>query len=163
VTRSSGSNRGVAGTGSFFTIGHSRLTIETFSRLLSDQGITQLVDVRHYPRSRRNPPFNRERLASELSQRGIQYVWEGEALGGLRPGGFRGYMSTPMFAAGMRRLRRLATRAASAIMCAEAEPVCCHRRFIAREMAAAGYRVRHIGTRGKASNDQPLPADTQPT
>jgi uncharacterized protein (DUF488 family) len=121
------------------------------------------VDVRHYPRSRRNPAFNQERLTTELTRRGIRYSWEGAALGGLRQGGFRGYMSTPMFAAGMRRLRRLATAAAIAIMCAEAEPVRCHRRFIAREMAAAGYRVRHIGTRGKASNDQPLPADTQPT
>jgi uncharacterized protein (DUF488 family) len=68
-------------------------------------------------------------------------------LGGLRNGGYRAYMTTPGFASGIRRLERLANEAPTAIMCAEASPVACHRRFIAREMTARGYRVQHIGTR----------------
>ena len=55
-------------------------------------------------------------------------------------------MTTPRFGAAIRRLERLATTGPTAIMCAEASPLACHRRFIAREMAARGYRVRHIGT-----------------
>jgi uncharacterized protein (DUF488 family) len=45
------------------------------------------------------------------------------------------------------RLDRLARKAPTVIMCAEASPAACHRRFIAREMTARGYRVQHIGTR----------------
>jgi uncharacterized protein (DUF488 family) len=72
-------------------------------------------------------------------------------------------MSTPRFAAGIHRLERLADEASTVIMCAEANPEACHRRFIARQMAARGYRVRHIGTHGKAVHDETLPPDTQPT
>jgi uncharacterized protein (DUF488 family) len=96
--------------------------------------------------SRRNPPFDRPRIAPELQRRAIQYMWQGEQLGGLREGGYPAYMTTPRFAAAIRRLDRLATAAPTAIMCAEASPLACHRRFIAREMAARGYRVTHIGT-----------------
>jgi uncharacterized protein (DUF488 family) len=96
--------------------------------------------------SRRNPAFDRPRIAPELRRRGIKYVWQGDELGGLREGGYRAYMTSPRFGAAVRRLDRLATTAPTAIMCAEASPLACHRRFIAREMAARGYRVRHIGT-----------------
>ena len=122
-------------------------TLDELTTLLKENGIDQLVDVRHYPRSRRNPQANFKVLETELPAAGIRYVWEGEDLGGLRDGGFRAYMTTPRFASGIRRLVRLADQAPTAIMCAEASPAACHRRFIAREMTARGYRVRHIGTR----------------
>lgn len=122
-----------------------------------DFEITQLVDVRHYPMSRRNPQFNRDRLESDLPARGITYVWEGETLGGLRKGGYVAYMETPLFAQGIARLERLVRRATTAIMCAEIVWFRCHRRFIARQMVARGYRVTHIVTRGKPTYDEPLP------
>lgn len=131
--------------------------------LLGDYGITQLVDVRHYPRSRRNPQFNQEALAVDLPARGITYVWEGETLGGFRKGGYTDYMTTDAFAAGIKRLERLVGRAPTVIMCAEIVWFRCHRRFIAREMAARGYRVTHIVTRGKPGYEEPLPPDTRPT
>jgi uncharacterized protein (DUF488 family) len=95
----------------------------------------------------RNPAFDRARFAPALQHRGIQYVWQGDDLGRLRESGYRSYMTTHSFAAGLRRLDLLARTAPTVIMSAEASPVTCHRRFISREMTARGYRVRHIGTR----------------
>jgi uncharacterized protein (DUF488 family) len=62
-----------------FTIGHSGRTVNELVELVKDHGVTQLVDVRQFPRSQRNPPFTMERLADELPSRGITYLWEGEA------------------------------------------------------------------------------------
>lgn len=118
--------------------------------------------MRHYPRSRRNPQVNLEVLEKELPARGIAYAWD-EDLGGFRKGGYQDYMQTAAFAAGLDRLERLLARGRTVIMCAEIVWFRCHRRFIARQMAARGYRVTHIVTRGKPGYVEPLPADTQPT
>ena len=131
-----------------YTFGHSTRSLDELVELVKDYEITQLVDVRHYPRSRRNPQVNLEVLEKELPARGIAYIWD-EDLGGFRKGGYEDYMATPAFAAGLDRLERLASRATTAIMCAEIVWFRCHRRFIARQMAARGYRVTHIVTRGK--------------
>jgi uncharacterized protein (DUF488 family) len=112
--------------------------------------------------SRRNPQFNRQTLEVELPKRGIRYVWEGEALGGFRKGGYDAYMRTDSFATGLNRLERLLDAGPTAIMCAEIVWFRCHRRFIARQMARRGYRVTHIVQRGKPGYDEPLPSDTQP-
>ena len=126
-------------------------------------GITQLAAVRHFPRSRRNPQFNQVTLEGELPARGIAYFWEGETLGGFRTGGYQAYMETSNFAQGVARLEALVERGPTVIMCAEIVWFRCHRRFIARQMVARGYRVTHIVMRGKPGYEEPLPADTQPT
>lgn len=130
---------------------------------MHDVGVAQLVDVRHFPRSRRNPQVNKEVLERELPARGIAYFWEGETLGGFRTGGYQAYMTTPGFAQGIARLEHLVDQAPTAIMCAEIVWFRCHRRFIAREMAARGYRVTHIVSRGKPGYEEPLPGHTNPT
>ena len=145
-----------------YTVGHSTRSLDELVELVKDYEITQLVDVRHYPRSRRNAQVNLEVLEKELPPRGIAYFWD-EDLGGFRKGGYESYMATPTFAAGLDRLERLASRATTAIMCAEIVWFRCHRRFIARQMAARGYRVTHIVTRGKPGYVEPLPAETEPT
>ena len=101
-------------------------------------------------------------LARELPARGIAYYWEGETLGGFRTGGYEAFMSTPIFAQGIARLEGLVKQAPTAIMCAEIVWFRCHRRFIAREMAARGYRVTHIVNRGKPGYEERLPATTTP-
>lgn len=145
-----------------YTVGHSTRTLDELVELLQEHGITQLVDVRHYPRSRRNPQVNQEALERELPARGIRYFWEGETLGGFRKGGYQAYMESPAFREGLDRLEGLLARAPTAIMCAEIVWFRCHRRFIAREMATRGYRVTHIITRGKPGYEERLPPDTQP-
>ena len=57
-----------------FTVGHSTLPIERFIALLHAYGIRRLADVRTVPRSRRNPQFNADALASALRAETIEYV-----------------------------------------------------------------------------------------
>ena len=145
-----------------YTVGHSTRSLDQLVDLLKDFGIAQLVDVRHYPRSRRNPQFNFEALERELPPRGIAYIWD-EGLGGFRKGGYLLHMTTPEFAQGIERLEALMNRRPTVIMCAEIVWFRCHRRYIARQMVTRGYGVTNIVTRGKPGYDEPLPAGTQPT
>ena len=47
----------------YFTIGHSTLTVDALAEHLHAAGVTRLIDVRTFPRSRTNPQFNSEELA----------------------------------------------------------------------------------------------------
>src|ERR1700722_11410026 len=67
-----------------WTIGHSTRTIDDFINLLREYRIATLVDVRHFPGSRRFPHFNKAQLADALAAAGIRYEHLVE-LGGRRP------------------------------------------------------------------------------
>ncbi len=141
-----------------WTIGHSTRPIEELIDLLRENGVEQLVDIRRYPGSRRQPQYGREALAAALTAAGIGYVHEPE-LGGRRRAaadspnaywrdpGFRGYadyMATPEFAAALARLEARAAEARVAILCAEAVPWRCHRQLVADALVAGGHDVVHI-------------------
>ena len=128
-----------------FTVGHSTLPIEQFVALLRAYEIRRLADVRTVPRSRRNPQFNADALASALRAENIEYT-PLPSLGGLRharkdsPNGgwrnasFRGYadyMQTPEFESGLESLIRSSREKRTVIMCAEAVPWRCHRSLVA--------------------------------
>ena len=129
--------------------------------MLAEHGITQLADVRHYPRSRRNPQFNLEALAGDLSRQGITLVWLGEDLGGFRPGGYQAWMATAAFRRGLDQLEQLAPVHLTVVMCSETLWVRCHRRFIARQLVARGYRVTHLLQVGKEGYEEPSPTQGQ--
>lgn len=65
-----------------YTIGHSNATAEEIMEHLRKYDIEVLVDVRSIPYSQYTPQFNREAFAQALGQSGIEYIFEGEALGG---------------------------------------------------------------------------------
>lgn len=126
--------------------------------MLSAFEVSVVADVRTMPRSRHNPQFNADALASALPERGIRYVHL-PRLGGLRRAregsrntawrnaGFRGYadyMLTDEFEAGLADLAALAASGTVAVMCAEAVPWRCHRSLIADAITARGGRVEHI-------------------
>jgi len=140
------------------TVGHSTRSQEDFVALLQAHAVKRLVDVRSIPRSRHNPQFNRDRIASALRRAGVSYLHMKD-LGGLRhprsdsPNtawrnasfrGFADYMQTRRFAAGLRKLMKIAKTKQTAIMCAEAVPWKCHRSLIADALLAHGYRVEEI-------------------
>ena len=145
----------------FFTIGHSTRSTAEFVHLLRFSQIELVVDVRHMPRSRANPQFNRDILPDQLHDVQIGYVHLA-ALGGLRhrPRGittspnlfwdnasFRNYADYAMteeFQTGFAELRALGHERRSAIMCAEAVWWRCHRRIIADYLHCAGESVFHI-------------------
>ena len=141
-----------------WTIGHSTRSLEEFIGLLKDNRMEVLADVRHYPGSRKYPHFNVEPLRRALDEAGIRYEAFIE-LGGRRkvlPGspntawrhpafrGYADYMQTDAFHEGIERLKALATRQRTAIMCSEAVWWRCHRGLISDVFKLHGTRVLHI-------------------
>ena len=131
-----------------FTIGHSNHAIERFLALLRDAGVRLLADVRSTPYSRRVPQFNRERLRDSLKTEGIDYRHFGEALGGKPRDGTRDYAAaarTPAFAAALDAVVDEASRSPLALMCAEREPMDCHRTIlVSRHLATRGVDIVHL-------------------
>ncbi len=137
------------------TIGHSNHPLEQFLALLSRHGITALADVRSTPYSRFNPQFRREKLQKSLASAGVRYVFLGAELG-ARTGDASCYdaegrvsyeklAATPAFQRGLQRLQAGMQEFRVAIMCAEREPLECHRTIlVARELERVGVQVKHI-------------------
>lgn len=141
-----------------WTIGHSTRSIEDFIAMLQSFNIQLLVDVRHFPGSRKYPHFNKEALATSLKDANIKYEHI-ESLGGRRKAkpdtlntawrhaAFRGYadhMETEEFKEGMARLRELAKETPTAYMCSEAVWWRCHRSLISDLLKSEGWIVNHI-------------------
>ena len=70
--------------GTLWTIGHSTRPWDAFVELLREGDITQLVDVRRFAGSRRNPQFSPDLMGPALGDAGIEYIPMPE-LGGRRP------------------------------------------------------------------------------
>ena len=126
-----------------YTLGTSTRSAEEFIELLASHGVEVVVDVRKFPSSRFEH-FHREKLASLLSEKGIDYVHMGEELGGYRRGGYQHFTTTSEFQTGLKKLEEIARRRTAAIICAERFPWRCHRRFIALELEKQGWQVNHI-------------------
>jgi len=137
-----------------YTIGHSNHSSERFIDLLRRHAITAVADVRSVPYSRRNPQFNREALGRSLAHQGIRYVFLGEELGarskdrscydGARVS-YPRLAATHLFQEGLGRLRTAMDEHRLAIMCAEKDPLECHRAIlVSRHLAADGIDVAHI-------------------
>jgi uncharacterized protein (DUF488 family) len=121
------------------TIGHSNHPIARFVELLKQGGVDELIDVRSKPYSRRFPQFSRERLAESLAVAGIAYLWEGEALGG------KPRAAPPKFEAAIDRVLERSAERSVALMCAEKEPLDCHRvHLVARRLAERGADIVHL-------------------
>src|SRR3989304_2731033 len=101
-----------------FTIGHSTRSFDELVKILKYYNIGVLADIRHFPRSRRNPQFNKEALEIKLPESGIQYIWI-ESLGGFRKGGYENYLKTNDFNEGLRSLIKIAKQGLGAVMCAD--------------------------------------------
>jgi uncharacterized protein (DUF488 family) len=129
-----------------FTIGHSNHPVGHFLSLLTRHGVTALADVRSTPYSRFNPQFRRETLAASLQAAGIAYVFLGEELGGKRRGVTHAEIArSKSFQRGLERLREGAERYRVAFMCAEREPLDCHRTIlVARHLKSPALAIRHI-------------------
>lgn len=147
-----------------FTVGHSNRTADEFLGLLLAHGIQKVVDIRTIPASRHNPQFAKERLREALRRAHVAYEHL-PALGGLRRpakesvnlgwsnASFRGYadyMATEEFARGLSRLKAIAAKQTTAIMCAEAVPWRCHRSLVADVLTVEGWLVRHVQSRTTA-------------
>ena len=125
-------------------MGHGARSAAAFVSLLQEARIATLIDVRAYPVSRRHPQFSRDALAATLTSSGIECRWEGEALGGMRKGGYAAHMETALFVDAASALIGAPREARLCIMCAETNPADCHRSHIADWLVAHGERVVHL-------------------
>jgi len=149
---------------SVFTIGHSTHSLDAFVALLHLHSITALCDVRSVPYSRFNPQFDREDLAKSLRVCGISYVFLGNDLGARTedPACYEGgqvhygrLADTLGFRRGLERVRNGMEDFQLALMCAEKEPLECHRGIlVARHLAAQGVDVQHIHADGKLESHE---------
>lgn len=136
------------------TIGHSNHAWEAFEALLRGAGVTALADVRTSPWSRHTPQFSKTALAERLRQAGIAYVYLGDALGGRpdKPSLFRDgsadyerMAAEPVFHEGLDRVCKGAETHRIVLMCAEKNPLDCHRcLLVGRRLAERGVQVAHI-------------------
>lgn len=126
-----------------WTIGHSTRPFDTFVDILRKHKIETVIDVRHFPSSKRMPWFKKEYLSLMLPKYRIAYRHVG-SLGGYRKGGFESYTKTREYAAAMTSLADIALTAKTAIMCAESIAKRCHRHHISDTLAADGWTVNHI-------------------
>ena len=129
------------------TIGHSNHPIGRFVELLQAAGVERLVDVRSTPWSRRHPQFGKEALAKALGEAGIGYVHEGAALGGKPEAGgsYEQFAARPEFVAALDRVIAAAGDATLCLMCAEKDPMDCHRTvLVSRRLAERGVAIEHL-------------------
>lgn len=147
-----------------YTVGHSNHPIAHFLNLLQGQGVNLLADVRSTPYSRFNPQFRRDALAESLAGQGIEYLFLGEELGARSKDrscydegrvSYRKLAGTDLFRQGIDRLLVAAKTHTVAIMCAEKDPLDCHRTIlVARELVKRGESVAHILASGKVESHE---------
>lgn len=141
-----------------FTIGHSNLSIEAFISLLQQHGITAVVDVRSHPYSRYLPHFNKSEIQASLQNTGIEYRFLGRELG-ARPNDpicyvdgkapYEKIASTQLFKQGIKRLLKGANNYRIALMCAERDPITCHRSIlVCQHLREFELNINHILTDG---------------
>lgn len=147
-----------------YTVGHSNHAIEKFLDLVRRHNITAIADVRSTPFSRRNPQFNSRNLAASLEACGIAYVSLGQELGARSDdpscyeGGrvqYRRLAQTPLFKQGIERVLAGTERYRVALMCAEKEPLDCHRTLlVSRALETRGATITHILADGTLEPNQ---------
>lgn len=150
------------GNAAVFTIGHSNHSLEAFLELLTPHRVDVLADVRSAPYSRFNPQFSRETLAAWLLAKDIGYAYLGGELGG-RPKDPACYENgrvcyarvaeTPVFRHGLAEVMDLSVEHRVALMCAEKEPLHCHRTLlVSQALDARSVNVHHILADGTIEN-----------
>ena len=138
-----------------FTLGHSNLPMADLLGSLIRHEIKVLCDVRSKPRSFRFPQFNRKALEAQLTSAKITYHFFGETLGGRPPDpgfyfadGLVNYSArrkAPDFLESLERVIALSREENTAMMCAEEDPLHCHRfLLICPALIQRGSTIVHL-------------------
>jgi len=137
-----------------YSIGYSCHTIDTFRKALLDNNVTAVADVRSSPYSKFKPDFNKDIITKKLIKFGIVYVFLGNNLGAridapeCYKNGKADYdliAKHPTFLAGLERLKKGMENYKIALMCAEKDPITCHRAIlIFRNLRNLNIKLAHI-------------------
>lgn len=143
------------------TIGYSTHTCATFLAALRKYKASCVVDVRTAPYSRFKPEFDWRHLHRSLRMHSIESVFLGDHFG-ARPKdpecyvdgsvSFERLAEHPLFARGVERILDGMTRFRIAMMCAEKDPIQCHRMVLVsrRLCTLSGVSIRHILANGSS-------------
>lgn len=149
-----------------YTIGYGNRPIDNFISILRKYRIEVVCDVRSSPYSSRFPDYNQNALSTSLRNAGAKYIFLGEELGArpsdpdLYKNGRASYPAMANSSAFRRGIERIETglkKFCVGILCAEKDPLDCHRAIlIAPVLAAAGITVNHIDARGSVESHEHL-------
>ena len=136
------------------TIGYAAHTIESFIAALEKFNITAIADVRSQPYSKFKPEFNRENLKKILINNRIEYVFLGDNIGARikAPECYKNgqvdyelISKHPLFQEGIDRLLKGMEKFSIALMCAEKDPINCHRTIlICKHLKKYQIQIYHI-------------------
>jgi uncharacterized protein (DUF488 family) len=141
--------------GRLFTIGHSNHEVPRFLALLAGAGIDAIADVRSQPVSKYLPHFSRPEMEVWLRDREIGYAFLGRQLGG-RPGqpslydadgrvNYERVRRGKLFQEGIEELLRHTEELKIALLCAEEDPLSCHRGLmITPALVERGFSPLHV-------------------
>jgi len=145
------------------TIGHSDHASADFCGHLLGHRVEVLCDVRSSPYSCYHGQFNREILKASLASCGVRYLFMGDLLGArvTDPACFDGeryhhdlIRTRDFFKKGIDRLREEIERYTVAVMCAEKDPITCHRMIlVTRCLKACGVEIGHIDYDGELESN----------
>lgn len=136
-----------------YSIGYSSFSKEQFADVLAKYAITAIADVRSSPYSSFHREFNKENLQKFLRSRRIEYVYLGKELGARfedqsvyvdNQVSFEKVAAHPLFKQGMKRITEGARSFTIALMCAEKDPLTCHRALLVSRSLASRFIVLHI-------------------
>ena len=146
-----------------YTIGYAPHDPDSFAAILRRHGVTAVADVRSAPYSRFKPEFSKKRLQAWLPEAGIEYVWFGEQLGpryenpAVYKDGRADYeliAKDMKFIVGIASLMKGMKSFTVALMCAEKDPLACHRTILVARHMKDHADIRHIMADGSVEPHQ---------
>jgi len=137
-----------------FTIGYAPHTLDSFVDALEKHKINVVADVRSSPYSKFKADFNQNVLEKFLKTKNIRYIFFGDVLGARVDDSacyvegkvdFNLVAQSQKFKEGLQRILKGMGNFRIALMCAEKDPLTCHRTIlIARNIQLSGMGVKHI-------------------
>lgn len=152
-----------------YSIGHGNREFDEFAKLLQQYSIEYLIDVRSSPYSKMFPVYNKDTLENLLRQKGINYLFLGDKLGGLpkdtscyieyknkkneleRKVDYSRIEKMDFYQSGLERLKKAEDQGLKiAVMCSELNPENCHRsKLIGITLQKDCITMQHINKEGK--------------
>lgn len=154
--------------GELYSIGHSKHEFNKFLKMLKDNNIDYLLDVRSSPFSKYAETYNKDNLKDLLDQNGIVY-WHMGGYFGARPEekelytqenylDFEKVRAGKKFQDGVKSvLTGLNEGKNIVLMCTERDPMDCHRAImVSKGFLDAGVNVKHILPDGSIETQKEL-------
>ncbi len=143
-----------------YTIGYGAREIDNLLRVLKENDIHYLLDIRSRPYSKYKSEFSKNPLSNAVEKEGIRYLFIGDALGG-QPDDESCYTEGKVdyakvegksfYKEGIERLHKASQHGERVVlMCSEGKPENCHRtKLIGQTLIAEGVEVLHIDEKDK--------------